>query len=285
GPFVEPFVWFKLYWAAWALLFGVAAVLFWVRGHDAGGWRRLAQAGARLRGPRARLAGVAAALVLVFGGFVFYNTDVLNDSPSPNEAGRPRAEYERRYGRFEDAPQPVVAAADLRVEVYPGEPAVEVRGAYRLVNRTGAAIDSVHVVIERAVDVRSISLDRPARPVVVDEEAGYRIFALERPLVPGDSLRLSFDVAYRPRGFRSSGAQTVAVDNGTYFDRRWLPFVGYQPAFELSDDEVRQRFGLPPRPPMPGPDDAGARLHAGVVRNEDLVDVEAVVGTAADQIA
>ncbi len=268
------------------MLLGVVAILFWVRGREPGMWRRLTMARARFRGPTARMAGIAAALVLALGGFVFYNTSVLNHSLSRNEAGRPRAEYERRYKRFDGAPQPVLVAADLRLEIHPDEPAVDLRGGYRLVNRTGAAIDSVHVVIDTDVDVRSISLDRAAKPVVVDEEHGYRIFALERALAPGDSLRLSFDAAFRPRGFRASGIPTSVVGNGSYFDRRLLPFIGYQPWFELSDDAARKRFGLAPRPSLPGPDDAGARLRAGVVRNEDRgVHVEVVVGTAADQTA
>ena len=104
------------------------------------------------------------------------------------------------------------------------------RGSYLLENRTAVAIDSVHVVINRDVDTRSISLDRATRNVVVDEETGYRILTLEQALQPGDSLRLSFDVAFRPRGFRGTSAiQTDVVRNGSYFDRRLLPFVGYQP--------------------------------------------------------
>jgi ABC-2 type transport system permease protein len=284
GPYVEPFVWFKLYWAAWALLLGVVAILFWVRGREPGVRRRIAQARARLRGPAARVAGVAAALILALGGFVFYNTNVLNEYRGRDEGGRPQAEYERRYKRFDGAPQPAITAADLNMEIHPDEPAVDMRGSYRLVNRTGTAIDSIHVVIDSEIDTRSISLDRVARPVVVDEETGYRIFALERALEPGGSLRLSFDAAYRPRGFRGSGIQTAVVGNGTYFDRRLLPFIGYQPVFELSDAAVRKRFGLAPRPPMPGPDDVEAR-RGRVVRNEGPVHVEAVVGTAADQMA
>lgn len=287
GPFLGPFLWFKLYWAAWALLLGAVAVLFWVRGRESGMRRRIALARARFRGPAARMAWVAAALILAVGGFVFYNTKVLNEDPARNEVGRPQAEYERRYARFEDAPQPVITTADLRLEVYPGGPAVDLRGGYRLVNRTRVSIDSVHVVLDREIDTRSITFDRAAWPVVVDEETGYRIFALERPLAPGESLQLSFDLAFRPRGFRSRGIQTKVVGNGTYFDRRWLPFIGYQPLFELSDDAARKRFGLGPQPPMAGPGDAEARRHDTTVRNEseDGVQVEAIVGTAADQTA
>ena len=284
GPFLAPFVWFKLYWAAWALLLGVVAALFWMRGRETGVRSRLGQARARLRGPTARTAGVAAALIVALGGFVFYNTSVLNANPTRDEAGRPQAEYERRYGRFANAPQPAIASAELRMELHPDRGAADLRGAYRLVNRTGVAIDSVHLFLDTDVEARSLSFDRAARAVVADAETGYRIYALGQPLAPGDSLRLSFDLAFQPRGFRSSGIPTAVVGNGSYVDRMLLPFVGYQPAVELTSATARKRFGLRARAAMPGADDVEARRHDTVVRNEDRVRVETVVGAPADQV-
>ncbi|HEX9982170.1 MAG TPA: hypothetical protein VGF69_02810, partial [Thermoanaerobaculia bacterium] len=143
GPYVEPFVLFKLYWAAWALLFGVVMMLFRVRGPELGVRERLAQARTRFTGGTTRVAAVAVALILALGGFIFYNTNVLNEHLPPQHAGRPDAEYERRYGRYRDLPQPVITAADLRFELYPEQTAVDVRGSYRLVNQSGAAIRSV----------------------------------------------------------------------------------------------------------------------------------------------
>ena len=66
-PFIGPWLWFKLYWAAWALLLAVAAKLFWVRGKE-----RASARGSRWRAAasRARAAGVArrrVALVLTLG--------------------------------------------------------------------------------------------------------------------------------------------------------------------------------------------------------------------------
>jgi hypothetical protein len=285
GPFLEPFLWFKAYWASWALLFAVITMLFWVRGTELGVRQRLTRARARFDVPTARACGVAVALILLVGGFVFYNTNILNDYRGRDEPAVAQAEYERRYKRFENVPQPVITTADLRVEIYPDEPAVDMRGSYELANHTAAAIESVHVVTSRDVDTRSISLDRAAKPIVVDEEIGYRIFALEQVLQPGDSLRLSFDVAYRPRGFRGTSAiQTAVVANGTYFNRMLLPFVGYQPMLEVSG-RAREHFGLAPRPLMPSPDDAEARQHDDNVSNEDRVRFEMVVGTAGDQTA
>jgi hypothetical protein len=285
GPFIEPFVWFKLYWAAWALLLAVVAVLFWVRGREPGVRRRLVLARARFSGPVARAAAAAVVLILVLGGFIFRNTNMLNEYRTADEQGAPQAAYEKRYGRYEDIAQPTIADVQLRVEIYPDQPAVDLRGSYHLVNQTSVAIDSVHVYIDPEIQARALSFERAAEPVLVDEEAGYRIYALERALEPGESVQLAFDVAFRPRGFRNSENQTDVVGNGTSFDRSWLPFIGYQPVFELADDEARQRFGLESQPPLAGPDDAEARRYRWPVRNEDLVQIDAVVGTAADQVA
>src|SRR5262245_22156196 len=92
-------------------------------------------------------------------------------------------------------------------------------------------------------------------------------------------------MTFRPHGFRGTSAtQTDVVRNGTYFDRRLLPFIGYQPLLELTGS-ARTRFGLLPKPLMASSDDADARGRYWVVRNEDDVHVEIVVGTDGDQTA
>lgn len=287
GPFLTPFVWFKLYWAAWAMLFAVVTMLFWVRGPELGIRQRLATARARLTAQTARIAALAIVLILGFGGFIFYNTNVWNDYLPPQNAGLPQAEYERRYSRYRDLPQPVIAGAELRFEIYPDAPAVDMRGSYRLVNQTGVPIRSVHVETPsgRDYEVRSMKFDRGSKAEVVDPEHGYRIFQLERALAPGQSLQFSFDIAFRPRGFRHGGRQTMVVRNGSYFDRRLLPFIGYQPGFEVSGDSERKRYGLSPKPSMPAPGDGGASRFWSPFRDGDRIHVETIVGTAADQTA
>lgn len=285
GPFAAPFVWFKLYWGAWALLLLVGAVLFWVRGQESGPRRRLHEARARLAGPVARTAGLALALILVLGGFVFYNTNVLNEYTAAGATAAVQAEYEQRYKRQEDLAQPEIADVHLRVELYPHEPAADLSGSFELVNRTGGAIDAVHVFLDPEVEARALSFDRAAEATLVDEEVGYRIYALAQPLEPGASLQLAFDVAFRPRGFRNSGIPTQVAGNGTYFHRKLLPFIGYQPMLELSDVEARERCGLAPRPRVPGPEDTAARMHRWGARDADLVHVEAIIGTELDQTA
>lgn len=287
GPFLTPFIWFKLYWAAWALLFAVVTMLFWVRGPELGIRQRLATARARFIAPIARMAGLAIALILGIGGFIFYNTNVLNDYLPPQNAGLPQAEYERRHARYANLPQPVITGAELRFEIYPDAPAVDSRGSYRLVNQTGVPIRFVHVETPsgRDYEVRSMTFDRASKAEMLDPEHGYRIFALERALAPGESMQFSFDVAFRPRGFRHGGWQIMVVRNGSYFDRRLLPFIGYQPGFEVSGASERKRYGLPPKPSLVAPGDPGARRYQSGFRDGDRMHVETIVGTASDQIA
>ena len=60
-----------------------------------------------------------AVLIVGLGGFVFYNTNVLNEYRSATDRGVPDAEYEKRYRRYLDIPQPTIVGATLRVEIYP----------------------------------------------------------------------------------------------------------------------------------------------------------------------
>ena len=281
GPFIGPFMWFQLYWAAWALLIAIVGAVLWVRGAETGVRRRLNLARERFSGPVARAAGVAVVLIVALGGFIFYNTNILNDYVAGDEADAKQAEYEKRYGRYENIPQPSITAAQLRVEIHPDDQAVDLRGSYELVNRSDVAIDSIHIVLSPEIEARSLSFDRASTAVLLDKELSYRIYAIAPPLEPGDSIQLGFDVAFRQRGFPNGGVQTDVVGNGAYFNRMWLPFIGYQGMFELSDNEARKLFGLAPHPPMPGPGDVDART----ARAEEDVSVAMIIGTPADQVA
>jgi ABC-2 type transport system permease protein len=196
----------------------------------------------------------------------------------------PAADYEKHYRRYLDIPQPTIAAATLREELYPERSSAELRGSYTLVNRTGVAIDSIHVLVNRDMQVRSMAVEGGSS-ALTDSAAGYRIFALRHPLAPGDSTTLSFDVALERRGFSNDRASTEVVSNGSWVDRRFLPFIGYQPVFEVPAGDVRKRLGLPPKEAMASASDAGDDRQRQSIRGDgDLVHVTAIVGTSDDQV-
>lgn len=291
GASLGPWGWFKAYWFAWGLGLAVVARLLWVRGLEGDPRVRVRVARRRFTRPTARIAAVAAGLILALGGLIFYNTNILNRYTSAFERAERHAEYERRYGRYARIPQPLLTASKLRIEIYPERRAVEIRGTYQLVNRTAGALDSVHVATIPGVETGAITFDQPATPVLVDQEHGHRIYALKTPLQPGAALQLRFTVQVEPKGFRNEGINPFVTAGSTFFKSTdWLPAIGYQPRRALLKPGDRRAHNLPARPLIGTLADAEASQDVTEEGIHELTDAggiafEAVVGTDADQVA
>jgi ABC-2 type transport system permease protein len=283
GPTLVPWLWFKAYWAAWAVLLAVLARLFWVRSREDGFAARLQLARQRFTRTTAVVSAAAGAGILVVGGFIFYNTNVLHDYTPASATAQQRAAYEQRYHRYRNAPQPQLTGVSLQVEIYPKQQAAEIQGAYLLVNRGPAAIDSVHVATGAGVETSAIHFSRPARAVLADAEQGYHIYALAQPLRPGDTLRLSFWVKHRARGFSNDGAEALITEQASSFrNLEWLPVLGYQPYRELDEAGARKAYGLAPRPATYSLHDVAARRYAPFA---EQISFQATVGTDVGQTA
>ena len=280
GASLMPWLWFKLYWAGWALSLAVGARLLWVRGRERGLTTRLQLARGRMTRPTAWTAAVAVAIILATGGFIFYNTNVLNEYLRQDGVTARKAEYERRYGRYEGIPQPQLTSIKLRAEIHPDKRVVEMRGSYRLENLTSAAIDSIHISVAPGVETGDLVFDRAAKFVGGEDHLPHRIFALAKPLPPGGSIAVEFTVQYEPRGFSEGGSNASVVANGTSLPSAWLPAIGYQASLELMNAADRRAHGLPPRPLIPSLYDVEERK-----KRSAGIDFEAVVGTDEDQLA
>lgn len=283
GSSLAPWLWFKLYWAAWALLLALTAKLFWVRSRESSFKSRFQSARRRFSGWTAGIGAAALLLIILAGGFIFYNTNILNEYQTTSEKMERRAEYERRYGQYENIPQPRLTRTNLQVEIYPDKGAADIRGTYRLVNNSAAAIGSIHLATSPEVETGEIAFDRPATLNLADEELNHRIYILTEPLQPGESMNLNFVVNYKSKGFRNSGAEFAVTANGSYFKNLdWLPAIGYQPDREVNDTADRWSYNLPPRPEVPSLDDVEA---LGLRADGDRIIFEAVIGTNENQTA
>jgi ABC-2 type transport system permease protein len=289
GAQVGPWLWFTLYWAGWALLLGVVAYLFWMRGEEHGLRWRLALARRRLTRWPAVITFAAVAIIAGAGAFVFYNTNVLNHYRTEDELEQRSVEYERRFGKYAQLAQPMLAATNLHVDFYPHRKAATIRGAYRLENRSNVPIDTIHVVVHSGVETNGVSFDRASRLTLADDSFGYRIYALEKPLQPGQSVRMNFTVVFAPRGFSNDGWNPSVMANGSWFqhradqghsERQWLPFVGYQRNRELNNEATRRLYGLRARPAVAPLEDLAARR---IQLGRERIEFEATIGTDADQ--
>jgi ABC-2 type transport system permease protein len=93
GPFVSGQVWFNIYWSLFSLLLCFFIYAFYVRGKETGFKTRWKYARQKIQQRGVWMIGTTL-LFLVCGGFVFYNTKVLNEYSSSKEIENRRKEFE-----------------------------------------------------------------------------------------------------------------------------------------------------------------------------------------------
>ncbi|NBB87982.1 MAG: hypothetical protein GVY12_17415 [Bacteroidetes bacterium] len=285
GHFVTRFTWTALHWSAVALVLALVARLFWVRGNET--TLRARWQSARRRLSRPMLAGLTGAGVLLLGtgAVIFYNVNVLHTYRTAEEETALRAQYEHTYGHLDGAPQPHITAVDIDLDLFPDRRDATIAGTYTLVNKTGRAVDAVHVsgATNDALHLDTLALHRPATLVTRDDTLGFRVFALETPLAPRDTTTLTFRQAIRTAGF--GGDMTALAENGTFLRNGLLLRIGYQPGLELGKPSDRADYDLPPKPLVAPRSDSVGQQTNYISRNADWIDFTATVSTAADQIA
>jgi hypothetical protein len=283
GHYLEPYLWFKLYWGFAAVFLVILSLLLWVRGNESAIKVRLAIARARWRGRARAFAAIAAAGFLASGAYIFYNTNILNEYVPQHRAESLRAEYEMTYSRYRDLPQPRITDIYADVDIFPRERRVEIRGSYRLENKTDAPIPALHVLIDPEVRINAIG---PHGATTSDPNLGYYIHELPNPIAPGESLDLQFDLTIAHPGFVNRSSDNLVVHNGTFFNsRQYFPSLGYAADIQLVDRQTRRKHDLPPAPRMRPVDDLHARRNTYVANDADWINFETIVSTSAGQIA
>ena len=284
GSSLAPWLWFKLYWAAFALLLAVIGQQFWVRGRESSFRVRFKYAVAHLSKATMVTAIIALVFIIGTGGFIFYNLHLANDYQSSVSIKRQQADYERRYRRYVHLPQPQVKRTRLKVDIYPAAKRVNIKGSYLLTNATQSPIADIHLTsTATGVSLRQLSFNRQVKLVINDQQQGYRIYRLQNSLLPGDSIKLTFDVRIERRGFTNRGAdQSITPGSAVFESNDWCPVIGYQTRRELAIASDRRDAGLSPRPAIPALDDP-AQSEA-MARNGKTF-FEAVVSTDSSQVA
>ena len=288
GHFMPRVRWFQAYWGAASVLLLVAAYLMWTRGTVSSGRERLALARARLSAPVLGVSAAAALAFVAIGGFIFYNTNVLNEYVSSQTRQQRQVDYERLYKPLAKQAQPKITEVKLDVALYPGEQHIHVRGSYALVNKTAAPIDTVHLnfLLGDSVKIHALAFGIPAKLIDDNLKIGVRRYRLERALAPGEATTLTFDLEHAPHGFTNEGSETDVVYNGSFIrNSSILPILGYRDDAELERDQDRRKFGLAPKARMRDRDDPVGLQTNVVGPDADFIQFDATVSTEPDQTA
>lgn len=286
GHFLPITLWFHLYWGAIAGLLLILSYLIWNRGALTPALQRLARLPARLTHATSAAAAALLLVAVATGGWIFYNTNVLNDYDTDKAAERRAAEFERTYReRLLDLPQPKIADVSVDVDIYPQERRYEARGSYRIENREEVAIDRVWLAYGGDATIRGHAIEGAALGES-DEAHGLYAFDLAQPMQPGESRRLTFEVAVLNPGFRNDDNVTTVNYNGSFFNNsQAMPAIGIDRQSFLQNPEARWRQGLEELD-RAYPLEDESRWDTNYIRSDaDFVSFRTTVSTSLDQVA
>jgi ABC-2 type transport system permease protein len=279
---------YRGFWLSFAAALCLLALIVYPRGSQKGirdRWRLSAHFnGPRLKASIATILLVAAASA----GFIHYQTRILADVRKPKDREKDAADLEKRFSRFKALPQPRITAVSLEVDIHPEDRTLDIKGLYTLRNKTARAIDTLYIDYpsgrKSPYHYPVFKPNVPARIAIDDKEHGIRVYALAKPLLPGDSIGFAFEMQYIPNGlFARSGSPVI--DNGTFLNSSLLPSIGYLDDAELSQNKARKEYGLGPKPRMARVDDSAALMNNYISRDADWIRFEATVSTVEGQRA
>jgi len=285
GHFREITVWFDYYWTFFSFILLTLGYLMWNRGTIIG-WR------GRMRQIRVALGPISAMLLIVAlsgfvgtGAYIYYNTNVLNQYQTNDDNNDKLVAFENKFAVYDGKPQPRITDVKANVDIYPDTRSFNLEGSYIVENKTDEPITELHLALTPTSKLKSMSVEG-ATLVDGDDNFQYYIYGFEAPLLPGASIKVSFETYLEPEGFKNSGNNNKVQYNGTFFNNYdVMPVVGYSQRFILADKNERRKRGLVPIDRAPKLDDMVARKNSYLSTFADWVTFETVVSTNEDQIA
>jgi len=287
SPYMRSWTAYTLYWAVFCVLLAVASTLLWQRGRDTEWRSRLRLAGQRFRGPVRLTFALSLGAFILLGGWIYWNTEVLNQTSSQHDAEVIQTDYEKTYKRYEHKEFPRVTDIKYAIDLLPESSNMVMHGTAIIKNEGAVPMTEIHFSVADTHDYDT-RIELPGTQLVKDDKRlAYRIYNFTTPMQPGETRTLNYTVKTVRHGFQNSITNVRVVDNGTFFDNSIAPQIGYQQQAELTDPNRRRKYGLGDAELMPVLEaNCTADCRNSYLSNSsDLISVETVISTAPGQIA
>jgi ABC-2 type transport system permease protein len=285
APYIVAWRWYGLYWMLFCAYLAVVTIMFWPRGKQPSWRERWRNAGLRFHGVWPGFAVASLLLFAATGGWIYYNTKILNHTLGPKDRERLQADYEKAYKSMDALPMPRVRSVKYIVDLQPETRNATIRGEEVIYNPYSNPLKEIHFSLD---DLYNVEIDFPGATLTKDDRRlHYRIYQFSEPLPPGESKTFSFTVKSRNRGFENSLSNATITQNGTFFNNTVAPVTGYDIQRELTDPIERKKYGLGDQQLMPTlekncTDHCRDNYLGG---HADFIDLETVISTSADQVA
>ena len=283
--------WYHLYWASFATLLGVLGFLMWNRGANESFATRLGNIRANFSRSTSMVATIALIAVAAMFTWIFYNTHVLNEYRTNDDDRAFAANYEKQYIHLKGEAIPRITGIRIEADLYPDRHAFTARGEYVLENKSDIPITNVPVGFGFRTEISGLALEG-ATLESTDADYNLHQFRFDPALQPGEQRTLTYVASESRKGFKHDDnipdlLQAGGVfGNGTFVNSGALgPYIGFNEGLTLTDRNARWREGLDPVPRYPDLDDKSEWRNSYLTQDADWVSFEAIVTTAADQIA
>jgi len=285
-PFVSGILGFKLYWILFSLLLSATSILFWVRGKGLRISDRIRIAKQRFN-PKFAIATSTLLIVwIASAGFLYYNTEVINEKPSSNLSELNMVDYEKNYKKYEGIAQPRIVALDHNIEIFPHKRALKSVTNVIVANKHETAIDSIHFTYPDDIDVNVVI--KGASIVHEDVRLGYYIFQLDDALHSGDSLSFEVYSDYISKGIENEVTMERINPNGTFLQNAHImPIIGYSFRKELGGETNRKSHDLKKTERMAklSHNCSAACSNTYISTDSDWINLSCTISTSMDEIA
>lgn len=276
--------WLRLYWGGLALALAAIAHLMWRRGTETRILPRFKTLPRRLVSPAGALVAAGLMTTAATGASLYNQMNVVNTYRNEDAGEKLQVDYEKKYLKYETLKQPSLTDITLKVDLYPEELRADVSGSYRLVNDTGAPVETLHVRLFDN-DTKLLEVGLPgAKLVSNDETYQHRIYRFDTPMAPGAETVLTFRTQRWHKALSTNGYGTRLVKNGTFLDNsEFAPNIGMDRSGLLQDRATRRKYGLEPELRPAKLEDPKGR-ERNYVGNIDWVNSDITLSTSADQV-
>jgi ABC-2 type transport system permease protein len=130
----------------------------------------------------------------------------------------------------------------------------------------------------RSVVLKNISIDN-AKLIKSDAPLGHYRYRLAKPLQPGDSINMQFEIDYSWSPYNRHDPVNAIVENGSFMRiSRYYPIFGYQAGNEIENEAERTRRKMAAATPL-------KKLEDSSVDDYGFINFEAVISTTEKQTA
>ena len=223
-------------------------------------------------------------LFVGMGAFIHYNTRVLNNFISEDQAFAFAENYEKKFKQFENRPIAKITDLNVNVDIYPNQRKVEADGYYIIKNKTNNSIDKTLLSWDAKSKVEISGNGIELKDFDAEHKVGWLHF--NPVLNPGDSIKVEFKVFRQALGFVDKESDNSIVANGSFINNMvLLPHFGYFKGVEMKDRQERKKRGMSP-PQRTAKLEDETMYRTGFLGPEaDFINFEAVVSTVEDQFA